>query len=66
LKKSVGGIGRITGQFCETAHNAPCREVYQESGFTYDGSQWVWSGGESGDYAEWLEVTEMVNQRFLR
>ncbi|MDA9260667.1 HAD-IIIC family phosphatase [Puniceicoccaceae bacterium] len=66
LKKSVGRGGKITGQFCETAHNAPCREVYQESGFTYDESQWVWNGGESGAYAEWLEVTEVVNQNLLR
>ena len=61
LKKWVNKGTKVTGKYCETAHNKPCSDVYKKNGFAWDGKQWVWTIGEIGEYADWLEVHEKVN-----
>ena len=32
----------IVGEYKETPHNEPCRSMYPDNGFTWNGSQWVY------------------------
>jgi FkbH-like protein len=31
----------VVGEYTETPHNEPCRSMYPDNGFTWDGSRWV-------------------------
>jgi hypothetical protein len=46
----------VVAPFTETSHNEPCRKVYPNNGFTWDGSAWVYKGdGEIKD-PTWLTI----------
>ncbi|MGO9601443.1 MAG: HAD-IIIC family phosphatase [Isosphaeraceae bacterium] len=50
----------IRGAFTETPHNAPCKSMYPDHGFIWDGQVWVLEGGEIPPDPVWLTVDNRV------
>lgn len=46
----------IYGHFRETPHNQPCRQVYPDNGFTWNGDCWIFDGGPVILDPAWLTV----------
>lgn len=47
---------KVVGPFKETPHNEPCRKVYPENGFTWDGSAWIYDGSSPTSDPTWLTI----------
>jgi FkbH-like protein len=50
----------IAGAYRETSHNGPCRSTYPDLGFHWDGSDWIFRGGEIHEDDPWLSVDDRV------
>ena len=48
----------VVGHYKETPHNGPCRKVYPENGFTWDGGAWVLAAASEAAVKDprWLRV----------
>src|SRR5206468_5637222 len=46
----------VSAPFRQTAHNEPCRKVYPENGFTWDGSNWTCAPDGADCDPAWLSV----------
>jgi FkbH-like protein len=59
-----GGAARpIRGAYRETAHNEPCRKMYLDNGFTWDGESWVLHQVEPLDDPSWLRITNRLSRQ---
>jgi FkbH-like protein len=48
----------IRGAFRETAHNEPCRAMYPNNGFQFDGDAWVLADVDAPPDPAWLTVAD--------
>ena len=46
----------VIAPFKETPHNEPCRKVYPENGFTWNGSAWAYAGPGVINDPTWLTI----------
>ena len=59
VKRSAGYPGhgkQIVGQYVETAFNEPCRKTYAQHGFSQEGEDWVYLGGDAIEDPDWLAI----------
>jgi FkbH-like protein len=50
----------IRGAYQETPHNAPCKSMYPDHGFTWDGDAWIYEASEISAEPEWLTIEDRV------
>jgi len=48
----------IFGLFKETPYNGPCHRTYPDNGFSLEGSEWVFRGGNAIPDVSWLTVND--------
>ena len=53
----------ILGSYSETSHNAPCRSMYPDHGFTWDGSCWAYQSDETLLNPTWLTIEDRLTPR---
>lgn len=55
----------LRGAYTETPDNAPCRTMYPDHGFTWDGEMWILQGGETEIRPDpsWLTVDNRLAPR---
>ncbi len=51
----------IRGVYKETSHNAPCKAMYPDNGFTWEGAVWIYQGDDSVINPSWLEVNDSIS-----
>ena len=62
-RSGTSGAARpIRGAYRETPHNEPCRQMYPNNGFTWDGESWVLQQVEPLDDPAWLTITNRLSQ----
>jgi FkbH-like protein len=68
LARNEAGDDRpvVLGSYTETAHNAPCRSMYPEHGFNWDGSCWVFRSEETSSDPAWLSIEDRLTPRSAR
>jgi FkbH-like protein len=58
--EGLGGVP-IRGMYQETSHNAPCRSMYPDNGFTWDGSAWFLQPAPPPADPTWLTIVDGVS-----
>lgn len=60
VKRRLGGQPDrpIVGLYQETPSNEPCRRVYPDNGFAWDGAAWVYRGSDEPVDPAWLSVVD--------
>ena len=51
----------IRGEYRETTHNEPCRRMYPENGFSWDGNSWVLMHVDPCDDPTWLTIVNNIS-----
>ncbi len=57
IKRKAGGLP-IVGLYRETASNEPCRRMYPDNGFVWDGQAWTYEGSDVPADPSWLAVED--------
>jgi FkbH-like protein len=52
------GVRPIRGDYRETSHNEPCRQMYSNNGFNWDGGSWILPNPAPSPFPEWLTVAD--------
>ena len=53
----------LLGVYKETSHNAPCRSMYPDNGFAWEGFSWANRGDEIAADPVWLTVEDRITPR---
>jgi FkbH-like protein len=56
----------IQGEYHETPYNDPCRKMYPENGFSWDGRSWIWVHDKPIKDPSWLTIVDSVSIDALR
>jgi predicted enzyme involved in methoxymalonyl-ACP biosynthesis len=54
------GIRPIRGDYQETSLNEPCRKMYPNNGFQWDGGSWILADPRPCEAPGWLTVTDLL------
>ena len=60
------GLPVILGSYSETSHNAPCRSMYPDHGFIWDGSCWAYRSDETSLDPTWLTIEDRLTPQSAR
>ncbi len=60
VKRMVDVGVTVRGLYRDTPHNEPCRKVYSEAGFRWDGKFWTGQTFKTMDDPVWLSVTTHI------
>jgi FkbH-like protein len=66
VKRKAGGASlhearSIRGEYRETAYNEPCRKMYPNNGFSWDGRSWIYDHVDVVKDPTWLTIVDKIS-----